>query len=86
MPAPRHVAQMSPKDGEQAKDFDREEREREYVLGGWEARGKHSRCHEGGIRGEGSLELDPDIAAVIEKENVNDHQPCAERPNRIARR
>ncbi|KAK5012449.1 hypothetical protein LTR60_004374, partial [Cryomyces antarcticus] len=44
---PRDVAQVPAEDGEEAKDFDREEREREDVRCGWEAGGEDCGGHEG---------------------------------------
>lgn len=53
MAAPGDVAEMAAEDGEEAEDFDAEEREGEDMRGAGEAGGEHGGGHEGRVGREG---------------------------------
>lgn len=84
--APRDVAQVAAEDGKETKDFDGEEGEGEDVLGARQAGGEHGRGHERGVGGERGGKLCADAAAVVEEEDMDDHQPAGHGPDRVARR
>jgi hypothetical protein len=62
---PRVVLQMSAEDGEEAEDFDAEERQAEDVVCGWQAGGEDCAGHQGCVRGEGGGESGGVVSKVI---------------------
>lgn len=52
MTAPGNMPQMAPKDGEEAKNFNAEQSERENVRGGGKPRSEHCGRHKRRIRRE----------------------------------
>lgn len=56
---------MAPEDGEEAEDFDAEQRERENVRGGGKPRGEHCGGHERRIRRKGGWESAGILGAIF---------------------
>ena len=74
---------MSPENGKQPKHLDAEQSQAEHMGRRGQARGKHRRCHQRGIRGKGGREFRTHGSAVIEEEDVDAHEPGAQRPDGI---
>lgn len=84
MVAPTPVPDVPPEYGEEAKDFDAEERQAEDLLRAWKPTGQDGARHEGSIGAQAGGELGADTAGVVEEEDVDGEQPEGHGPDAVA--
>jgi len=83
MQIPVDVFQCPPEDGEQSKDLDAKQHEREHMAGIGQSRCEHYAAGDRRVGRERRGEVPLDAAAVIEAEEVRYEEPRGDRPDAV---